>query len=276
MYSKYLLFAVLALSFVACKQDNKQKESVGSSGQPTANITHLTGNWIAMDFISRASDNGSVLKGMNNSHIPYAFAISFDESYGDSVMCYNGMESYKLAYSIRVDTIELKGARQGKSIFLVYDSQGQGQKEITMFDGTMAKTQIDRFIRSSAQTRDGYLAFQMALNHNLFGGQFTSLKKGLGKDPIQFTPFGSIQNLPGYDRFELCTAGDCFVTGDGIDVMTLSNSKQQDSGKFFGYRYGIDNDTLTIYNLINENPDEKGAYTIGGVVYQFLRKKPEY
>ncbi|HNE30552.1 MAG TPA: hypothetical protein PLW66_15365 [Saprospiraceae bacterium] len=276
MYTKYLLFAALiaSITFAACKQD-KTGGAQQSSAQPTADITHLTGHWIAMDFISRANQYGSVLAAMNNAHAPYAFTVTFDSAFGDSVMCYNGMESYKLPYTIRVDTIELKGARQGKSIFMIYDSQAQGQKDMTMFDGTMAKTQIDRFIRSNSTVRDGYLAFLLALNHNLFSGQFTSLRKSNIKGPVVFAPTGALQNLPEYDRYELCTAGDCFVTGDEIDVIELYNSKQPDNRNFFGYRYGIDNDTLTIYNLINEKPDEKGAYKVGGVAYQFLRKKPQ-
>lgn len=272
MYSKLLLFTALLLALASCKHDPNKTTAAQEPVSPRANTTSLAGHWIAMDFCSRASQYGSVLAAMNNAHAPYAFAITIDPNFGDSVVCYNGFERFTLPIAIRQDTIELKGARAGKSIFLVFDSQGD--KNLTMFDGTTGTTQMDAFIKSKATGKDGYLAFQLALNHNLFDGQFTSLRKGASTGPVQFTPGGWLQNLKDYDRYELCTAGDCFVTGDEIDVITLSNSKKENSEKFFGYRYGAKNDTLTIYNLINKNPEEKGAYVTGSIAYQLLRAVP--
>ncbi len=271
MQSKFLLFAAVFITLIACKQDPK-KAAAQDGAAPHANTTSLAGNWIAFDFVSRAAQYGSVLGAMNNAHVPYVYAVTFDPNFGDSVLCFNGMEEYKLPIEIRVDTIELKGARQGKSVFLVFDSQAQGEKKMTMFDGTTNKTYMDGFIKSNATGTAGYKAFLTALNHNLLKGQFESLRKGAANGNVQFTPGGWIQNLKDFDRFELCTAGDCFVTSDNLDVITLSNSKKENSEQFFGYRYSAQNDTLTIYKLINQNPEEKGVYAEGGIAYQFLRK----
>jgi len=266
-----LLVASFALVLSACKQDSKNAGAAESENLH-ASPKQLSGHWIAMDFCARANQYGSVLQAMNNSHIPYAYAISFETANPDSCVCYNGMETWRVPVKYNVDTVELVGARQGKSVFLVYNSQTQGEREITMFDVTTGTALMDKYIRSKAEVKNGAKAFMIALNHNVLGGLFTSPSKSATGD-IQFTPGGFITGLKDYDRYELCLAGDCFVAGDAIDVITLSNSKKENSGKMFGYRFDGQNNTLVFYNLINKNPDEKAAYAVGSEAFKFIRKK---
>jgi hypothetical protein len=265
-----LLFSILliAVFFTACKRDSKTADT--NAAVLTASPDLLGGYWIAMDFCSRANQYGSVLQAMNNAHLPYAYAITFNPGEPDSVTCYNGTESWNLQVKYNADTLELVGARQGKSVFLVYDSQQE--KDLTMFDATTGQVHLDKFIKSNAKVNDGYAAFLVALNHNVLGGMFTPLGKGATGD-VRFTPDGLIQGLKDYDRYAICTGGDCFVAGQTIDVVTFSNSSVENSDKFFGYRFGAQNDTLTILNLLNTNPDEKGAYKAGNVAYKLVRKK---
>ena len=267
-----LLFSTLliALLCAACKSDSKTTDS--NTATITASPEILGGHWIAMDFCSRANQYGSVLQAMNNGHLPYAFAITFNPGQPDSVTCFNGFESWNLPVKYNSDTLELVGARPGKSVFLMYDSQHE--KDITMFDGTTGQVQLDKFIKSKAEAKNGYAAFQVALNHNVLGGLFSPMGKGVAGD-VQFSPTGSIQGIKDYDRYELCTGGDCFVAGQDIDVVTFYNSKVENSNKFMGYRFSAQNDTLTVFNLQNTNPDEKGAYKVNGTAYKFLRKKAE-
>ncbi len=267
-----LLSFILLLAFCcsACKSDTKTPDSAAAT--VTASPALLGGHWIAMDFCSRANQYGSVLQAMNNAHLPYAYAITFNPGQPDSVTCYNGLESWNLPVRYNADTLELVGARPGKSVFLVYDSQQE--KDITMFDATTGQVQLDKFIKSKAEAKNGYAAFQVALNHNVLGGLFTPLSKGASGD-VQFTPAGLIQGLKDYDRYELCTGGDCFVAGQAVDVVTFFNSKVENSNKFMGYRFSAQNDTLTILRLENTNPEEKGAYKVNGAAYKFLRKKPK-
>jgi hypothetical protein len=263
---------VAILSASACKQDGAggaQQQQV-SRAEELVNL--LGGEWIALDFCARAGQYGSVLGSMNNAHLPYAYAFSFNPEEPDSVLCFNGVERWKRAIAIVEDTIEIKKAVQDKSVFLVYHSQ-EG-RDMTMFDATKGRAQMDKFIKSQAKAKDGYAAFKVALNHHLFNGVFT-LKGGGATGPVQFTPGGFIVNLRDYDRYELCTAGDCFVTGDLIDVVTFSNSKKDGSKVMLGYRYDGTNDNLTICRLINTNPEEKSAYKVGPVLYEFSRKKAE-
>lgn len=267
-----LFFSILLItvSLTACKRDSKTADT--NAAVLTASPDLLGGYWIAMDFCSRANQYGSVLQAMNNAHLPYVYAITFNPGQPDSVTCFNGIESWNLQVKYNADTLELVGARQGKSIFLVYDSQQE--KDLTMFDATTGQVHLDKFIKSNAKVGDGYAAFLVALNHNVLGGLFRPLGKGATSD-VQFTPEGDIQGLKDYDRYAICTGGDCFVAGQAIDVVTLSNSKVENSGKFFGYRFGVRNDTLTIVNLVNTNPEEKGAYKAGNVAYKFVRRKAE-
>lgn len=265
-----LLVLLAAVCGHACKNDNKSAESAAASTNASPEL--LGGYWIALDFCSRANQYGSVLQAMNNGHVPYAYAITFNPGQPDSVSCYNGFETWNLPVKYNADTLELVGARQGKSVFLVYDSQQE--KDITMFDATTGRVQMDKFIKSKAEVKDAYSAFQTALNHNVLGGLFTPLGKGAAGD-VQFAPAGQIQGLKDYDRYELCAGGDCFVAGQDIDVVTFFNSKVENSNKFMGYRFSAQNDTLSIFNLQDTNPDEKGAYKMNGIAYKFVRKKAE-
>ena len=270
MKNAFFFATLLALLAVSCKQDPKSANSAESE-TPYANVKQLAGHWIPIDFCGRASDYGSVLSAMNNGVLPYAYSMTFDPAYPDSVTCYNGTEIWKLAVVYKVDTLELKEARPGKSVYLVYDSQvNQG---ITMFDGTQGSTQMSNFIKSKAGTKDGFLAFQVALNHNLFSGVFSL--PGKGTDNIQFTPGGFITGWPEYDRYEVCTAGDCFIMGDKMDIITLSNSKKENSKKIYGFQYDVQLTTLNIYNLIAPKVAGEGAYTQGNVAFKLARKKAE-
>jgi hypothetical protein len=275
--NKAFLFAnLLVFTFFSCKQDSKnvsQDPNAPTNAQAgdRANPKVLAGHWIAMDFCSFANQYGSVLAAMNNAHLPYAYAITFNPAKPDSAVCYNAFESWTLPLRYKSDTLELLGARPGKSVFLIYHSTGG--KDITMIDPTGERTQLTNMIKSKANTVDGYTAFTTALNHNLFSGVFSPIGKTVGTD-VQFTPGGFIMGMKEYDRYEVCTGGDCFVAGQDIDVVKFSNSKDREkSAMFFGYRYNGQNDTLTIFNLKNTNPEEKGAYKVASPAFKFTRKK---
>lgn len=262
-----LLFALLA--FNACKQDGAEKATVAAE---QANSTNLAGHWIAMDFCSRADQYGSVLGAMNNAHKPYSYSLTFNPDKPDSVFCYNGFETWALPVVINADTIEMKNAGQNnKSVFLIYNSTDD--KSITMFDGTSGSTHMDKFIKSKAGAQTGALSFNVALNHNLFNGTFTRVGSKTD-EKIQFTPGGVVMNLEPYKRYEVCAGGDCFMTLEPIDVITLASAVNGEIKRtYMGFKYSAQNDTLTFYNLVNTNPEEKGAFAIGKPAYTLLRKR---
>ncbi|MEO6037652.1 MAG: hypothetical protein ABIQ93_04500 [Saprospiraceae bacterium] len=266
MHSRLLVAITLTMAFIACKNDPNS-----ATGAQSANPNNLSGNWIAMDFCARAAQYGSVLQAENNAHRPYAFALVFNPAQPDSVLCFDGSKNWKLAAKINQDTIELQNAAPGKSVFLVYDSQGD--KNISMFDGTgTSGAQMDKFIKSKAEAKDGYLAFVTALNHNLFSGTFSPLTKGPG-EKVMFMPGGLIQGWKEFDRYQVCTGGACWVMGNEMDVIKLTHSKHEDSGQVFGFKYSAQNDTLSFLNLGDSTPDESGGYAVKGTAYKFLRKQ---
>jgi hypothetical protein len=277
MNKVFLLANLLAFTLLSCKQDPKVSNQSGAPAHiqagDQANPRVLAGHWIALDFCAYASQYGSVLGAMNNAHLPYAYAITFNPTKPDSALCFNGFESWMLPLRYKSDTLELVGARPGKSVFLIYHSTGE--KDMTMIDPTGPRVQMDHFIKSKAGAADGYLSFTTALNHHLFNGVFTPIGKGAG-EKIMFTPGGFLQGMKDYDRYEVCTGGDCFVAGQDIDVVTFFNSKDQEkTSKMFGYSYNGQNDTLTFYNLANTNTEEKDAYKVAAPAYKFARKKSQ-
>ena len=271
MHTRFILSFAFALLLFACKQDATNNTA---AVHESANLNNLGGQWIALDFCSRAAQYGSVLQAEYNAHRPYAFALVFNPAQPDSVLCFDGVKNWKLPIKITQDTIEMQGAAQGRSIFLMYDSQSK--KHLTMFDGASSnKTQTDRFLKSTVvDSRNGYEAFTRALYHHLFQGSFSLLAAKSASSKIVFLPEGVIQGWPDYDRYSVCTGGECLVMGNELDIMTLRNSKKEGAEKMFGFKYSNQNDTLSISNLADATPNEKGGYAVKGVAYRFLRKLP--
>jgi hypothetical protein len=114
---------------------------------------------------------------------------------------------------------------------------------------------------------DGYSAFLIALNNSVMGGNF----KSASGEQVRFAPDGTVKGLKGYDKYELCTGGDCVVM-QNLDVITMKDSGKPDSQQMFGYRFSAAKDSLLIYNLINNNPAEKGNYSQGAVVHTLLKQ----
>lgn len=271
MYTRFLPFFALLFTLAACKQDPANTQAA----TPTlaANTNNLGGKWIALDFCSRAAQYGSVLQAEYNSHRPYAFALVFNPAQLDSVECFDGIKSWKLPIKITQDTVEVQNAHDGKSISLIYDSYSN--KHLTMIDATDGrKAHLDQFLKSNVNARDGYEAFSMALNHHLFRGSFSPVAAKGGVQKIVFFPEGVIQGWPEYDRYTVCAGGDCFIMGNEMDIVTLRNSTKEGSEKMFGFQYSAKNDTLSIVNLADATPNEKGGYSTKGTAYRFLRKMP--
>jgi hypothetical protein len=268
------IFAVVSFAFLflACKSDESRTPSSSSSAAVSATYASpslLAGQWIAMDFCARANQYGSVLGAMNNAHRPYAYAFEFLADMPDSVLCYDGNRSWKLPVTYKKDTLELRNAFEGKSVFLVYHSQGT--KDMTLFDGTQGRTRMDRFIKSAANTPDAFGAFMVALHHNLLGGSLLPIGKPSARDTLLFTPGGGILKWKEYDRYRVCVTDDCFTTREPVDVIFLGRSDRPDVEKRFAFRYNATNDTLTFYHLRPIGSGEKELYDIGDVAYRFRR-----
>ncbi len=266
--NKSLFFSLLGLStfFIACKND-----APASTEAPVehADKTNLEGYWIAIDFCTRAGEYGSVLTAMNTAHKPYFYAFSFNAN-EDSVLCFNGSETRKLAYQINVDTIELKNAFEGKSIYLGYSPVS---KDLTLYDVTVSPAQTDRFIKSGVKVANGYQAFTALLNRNLFEGNWKLVAGGKSEQPVGLTPDGGVFNLGDYDRYGVCTSGDCFRLGDKMDIISMGSSKRGNAITRYGFKFSTQKDTLSFYQLVE--PDPKMVAELGSLAYRLVRLAPK-
>jgi len=262
-----IFFACCLLS--ACKQDTKSATGARIVTPVNDRYTPLYGNWIAIDFCSYANQYGSILTAMNNTHLPYAYAFTFTDSNRDSITCYSGAETWKLPIRFEADTlVEVLNARNGKSVFLSYNPSGN--QDMTLFDGTLARASTNRLIKATGYEKTGYQAFQTALNHQLMGGKFASVGKSSGT--VEFLPTGQITGLEGYDRYELCTGGDCFIAAQETDVILLSDSKTTAPAQYLGFKFDPNGTALTLSELIATNPAEKGTAKVGKVLYRLKRQ----
>jgi hypothetical protein len=266
--NKSLFFALLGLSafFFACKNDSP---TTTEAPVEHADKNNLEGYWIAIDFCTRAGEYGSVLTAMNTSHRPYFYAFSFSQS-EDSVVCFNGSGAIKLAYQINVDTIELKNAFDGKSLFLGYSPVS---KDLTLYDVSVSPAQTDRFIKSGVKVSNGYQAFTSLLNRNLFEGNWKLVAGGKSDQPVGLTPDGNIFNLGDYDRYGVCTNGDCFRLGSQMDIISLGASKRDNAITRFGFKFSTQKDTLSFYHL--KETDPKMVAELGGLAYRLVRLAPK-
>ncbi|MFN4079597.1 MAG: hypothetical protein ACK4NS_01750 [Saprospiraceae bacterium] len=256
--------------FVSCKNDTSKPSEPQT---PHASPNLLGGHWIAMDFCRRASQYGSVVRAIDAAPTPFAFGVTFTTIKPDSVTCYNGIEEWTLGVKYRKDTLEMPHAMGDRSAFWIYDSGGD--RKLTLFGVENNSVYLHEYIKSTAGAANGMLAFRTALNANLFSGAFL-LISAKSQNQILFTPGGFINGMQDFDRYEVCVSGDCFATESTArsDVMTLRNSKKEGSETIFAWEYNDNADTLTLYNLRNTHPQEKGAYARAGIAYRFLRKKP--
>ncbi len=266
----FFLTLFAALTFSACKQDDSRSKAEQDLARTQASPLILAGQWIDLDFCARSGQYGSVLKAMDNAHVPYAYAFEFLPDIPDSVICYDGTRSWKLPVKYNRDTLELQNAFEGKSVFLVYHSQGQ--KDMTLFDGTKGHTRVDRFIKSTANAPDGLGAFMVALHHHLFSGLMLPIGKGNRRDSLLFTPGGAIMKWSEdeYNSYRVCITNDCFTTKEPADIIIMAKADQPGSEKRFAFRYNETNDTLTLYHLLPAK-EEGAAQEIGGVAYCFRR-----
>jgi hypothetical protein len=90
-------------------------------------------------------------------------------------------------------------------------------------------------------------SFEKALYGAYMGGKW-KIVDGVGAGSIvQFHPDGSIDGLPGNDRYALCLAGDCAAMSGENDSLWLEKNKQGNAWIF--YRKG---DQLEILQAVNQ------------------------
>jgi hypothetical protein len=261
---KYFLFLTFAFLF-SCKNEPKTTKT---SSINASNVM-LAGNWLAIDFIARASDAQSTVKAKENNMEPYAYAFSFTNALKDSVNCFNESKTWRLPVRFNVDTVEIKNATpEGKSVYLVYHSGTD--KTMDLINTTSNTPTIQRFTRTQAVLMEPYVAFNIALNTNFFRTKYQLINK---KDAdVIFGQDGQVTGLPNIDFFRLCIAGNCRVAGEFHDVIYLGNSKTK-TGEFYEFRSSVQRDSFFIYNLKSETPTIPKSSVIKNTAFTLIAHK---
>lgn len=264
--------SLLLLWFTSCKNDAPSDNKPAATATPELTAKYLEGNWIANGFVAKIAAMGSVVKQLGNEGAPYAFAFTFTPVKKDSVICYNHMKMWTLPYQITSDSTVEATLEDGKKIYMQFDLKA---KNMSLFDGTSGKMRIDYFTQTREKMVNGYQAFATALNHNLLSGAFLLPGANKTATTVGFLPTGAVRGLGNYDIFQVCPGGDCLVAGDQIDALFLANSKNPKESGWFGFRYSVQLDTLTIYSLKNERPNEKAGFTVQKPAFMLLKYTPE-
>ncbi len=179
---------------------------------------------------------------------------------------------WTLPYKITSDSTLEASLPDGQKIYMQVDLKA---KTMTLFDGSSGRVKMEGYAQTREKLVNGYQAFATALNHNLLSGAFLLPGANKTATTVGFLPTGAVKGLGDYDIFQICPGGDCLVAGDQMDAVFLANSKHPKQSGWFGFRYSVQLDTLTIYNLKNERPGEKAGFTVQKPAFMLLKYTPE-
>lgn len=110
-------------------------------------------------------------------------------------------------------------------------------------------------------------SFEWALYAAYLGGTW-KIREGLGQGGlVLFHPDGSLEGLPGAERYALCLAGDCASMSGDYDSLWLQLGQQGSS-----WIFERDGDQLRIREALNQaQPDEMPDYRPGKQVWLLER-----
>lgn len=127
-----------------------------------------------------------------------------------------------------------------------------------------------RFLRPkqqpAAQSPAGS-TFENALYAAYLNGTWI-IEEGEGKgSKVKFSPNGSLEGMPGFDRYALCLAGDCAAMSGDNDSIWLQQGQQ---GREFLFER--DGDKLELFETVNRaQADEMPQYAPGNKVWTLER-----
>lgn len=126
-------------------------------------------------------------------------------------------------------------------------------KELVQAAGKLGEKQV--FERSKAPPSSSTPlggTFEQALYQAYLGGNW-SIKEGPGKGGVaHFRDNGTVDGLPGPDRYALCLAGDCATMGGENDSLWLEREQRGSP-----WIFKRDGDILEIFQAVNRSqPDE--------------------
>lgn len=154
---------------------------------------------------------------------------------------------------------------------------GDDQEQLSLARGELVQAAGDtwpeqRFIRAAdaaASPAPTGSLFEQALYRAYLGGTWL-IEQGLGQGGlVLFQPDGTLQGLPGAERYALCLAGDCAAMNGEHDSLWLQLGEQGQS-----WLFEREDKQLRIYQALNRAAiDEMPDYHKGPLHWQLSRSE---
>lgn len=141
---------------------------------------------------------------------------------------------------------------------------GDFQETLSLSNGELIQAQSDtwpeqRFVRAPGALAPPGSRFEQALYSAYLGGTWL-IEEGLGEGGlVLFQADGSLQGLPGAERYALCLAGDCAAMSGEFDSLWLQLGDQGQS-----WLFEREGDQLRVFEALNRSQiDEMPSYSKG-------------
>lgn len=202
---KALALSLLAVFLGGCASDPADRD--------------ISGIWINQAAIDAASKGGPLREAL--------------QAYGPNLEWDINTKAGQARYSNGFEKIEGKvlGEPSGSWKVEIYGSPAtelkrDGKQLQQVANDNEPEQVFDRATDTAPEGAPLGASFERALYTAYLGGSWKVLNgPGLGSS-VQFQPDGSIQGLPGADRYALCLAGDCASMSGGNDTVWLQQNGQ--------------------------------------------------
>jgi hypothetical protein len=230
------------------------------SGCASNTSNDMNGTWINQAAIDAALEHNSLREALL--------------AYGPNLEWQVDQPRQRARFSNGFERAEGQLSRQADGSYRV-TFYGDFEEQLQLERGELIQEASDtwpeqRFIRAEQTTlaAPGSL-FEQALYHAYLGGTWL-IEEGLGRGGlVLFQADGSLQGLPGAERYALCLAGDCAAMSGEHDSLWLQLGEQGQSWLF--EREGAE---LRIYQALNRATiDEMPDYHKGPLHWQLRRRE---
>jgi hypothetical protein len=212
----------------------------------------LSGTWINQAAIEAAVRNGNLREALL--------------AYGPNLEWQLDNQRQLASFSNGFERAEGSIKRQADGALRVH-FYGDFQETLSLSGDELIQAQSDtwpeqRFVRAPAAPSPlapPGSSFEQALYSAYLGGTWL-IKEGIGEGGlVQFQADGSLQGLPGAERYALCLAGDCAAMSEEFDSLWLQLGDQGQS-----WLFEREGDQLRVFEALNRSQiDEMPSYYKG-------------
>ena len=231
----------------------------------TVQKQQLWGHWVCVDYIELVKARKTIRSLTNR---PVFLEVVFNPAYGDSALLVTGYNKILTPYKrIGTDSILIKNKRTQTNLVLFASNGLQslelkdslvGEKDKSLHSWVFKKTSGIKKQKKSDLSKH--------INNSILSGTYTNA----ANQTINFIENGTINGWKLFNKYEVCTGGDCFMlTHSSLDIITL---RQKDIKKQYAF-WQKSNDSLYLYHLEKINDDFFYNYQPKEVAFAFKKIK---